>query len=79
MAIPLLAATLLLGQGGPDFGPLSWSTFDSVRAYAAPSTRDLSFQSLDWKPSVFEGLQTAQREDKPVLLWMYFGDPRGHC
>lgn len=69
--------TVVQAQGAP--AALDASTFKRVHAYAAPSEKDLSFQSLDWKPSVFEGLQAAQRADKPILLWQYFGDPRGHC
>ena len=74
-----LCVFLAVGQSGAAPAALDASTFQRVHAYAAPSEKDLSFQSLDWKPTVYEGLLAAQRLDKPILLWQYFGDPRGHC
>jgi hypothetical protein len=58
---------------------LDAGTFEQVRRYATPTNKDLSFQSLDWKPTVLDGINEANRVDKPILLWLYFGDPRGHC
>ena len=72
-------ALLIAAQTGAAPAKLDESTFAAVRAYATPSKRDLAFQEIDWKTSVFEGLVEAQRQDKPLLLWMYFGDPRGRC
>lgn len=77
----LAGAFLLLAVGQTTKLPtqLSTETFAEVRAYATPSKRDLGFQTLDWKPTVLEGINEANRVDKPMLLWLYFGDPRGHC
>lgn len=58
---------------------LSEATFPAIRTHASPTTEDLAFQQLDWHNTVYDGLQASQREDKPMLMWMYFGDPRGHC
>ncbi len=58
---------------------LNEKTFGLVRSHASPTKQDLAFQGIDWKPSVFDGLVQAKREDKPMLMWMYFGDPRGRC
>ena len=40
---------------------------------------DLAWQQIAWKASLIEGLAEAQRLDKPIFLWLYFGDPRGSC
>jgi len=58
---------------------LNESTFSAVRQHASPTPEDLAFQQLDWRNSIYEGLKDSQREDKPMIMWMYFGDPRGHC
>jgi hypothetical protein len=69
---------LAAGQSAtPD--ALDDATFAAVRAHASPTARDLAFQQIDWKNTVYEGVSEAQRADKPVLMWLYFGDPRGHC
>jgi len=58
---------------------LSDESYADVRKHVALSAVDLRFQQLDWHDSVIKGVQQAQREDKPLLLWLYFGDPRGNC
>ena len=58
---------------------LTWGTFEEIKSHASLTTDDLRFQSLDWKTTVFEGLKYGQELDKPVILWLYFGDPRGAC
>jgi len=77
----MLPALLLLGQHTVSVAPqaLSDRTFAAVRAHASLTAQDLAFQGIDWKTSVFDGLLEAQRADKPMVMWMYFGDPRGRC
>lgn len=77
----LVGAFLMLvaGQTAKFPANLSNETFSEVRSYATPTKRDLGFQALDWKPTVLDGINEANRLDKPMLLWLYFGDPRGHC
>jgi hypothetical protein len=58
---------------------LTESTFAAIRTHASPTPEDLAFQNLDWKTTVFDGILAGQKEDKPLIMWMYFGDPRGHC
>ena len=75
----LTFAVLLLGQSVGAPASLNEETFAAVRAHASPTKQDLAFQGIDWQTSVFDGLVRAQREDKPMVMWMYFGDPRGRC
>lgn len=77
--ISVAIAVLVLGQGVKAPGELTDATFAAVHTYATPTKKDLAFQSLDWKDSIYEGLVESQRQDKPMVMWMYFGDPRGHC
>lgn len=85
--VEMVAAALMLtlGQTEPDFlraqppTSLTDATFAEVRRHATPTSADLAFQSMDWRSTIYDGLRAAQAEDKPLLMWMYFGDPRGHC
>lgn len=58
---------------------LSAETFDQVFSYAAPKGQDLAFQQIDWHTSLFSAVNEARQIDKPILMWLYFGDPRGAC
>ncbi|MGV3617414.1 MAG: hypothetical protein ACO1SV_18975 [Fimbriimonas sp.] len=72
-------AALVLTQSAAAPAALTEATFPAVRTHASPTKQDLAFQGIDWKTSIFDGLVQAQREDKPMVMWMYFGDPRGRC
>lgn len=77
-----MLTALLLALASQTVSPpaqLNASTFAQVHAYAQPSSSDLGFMNLDWKSSIHEAINAAREADKPILLWMYFGDPRGHC
>ena len=58
---------------------LTAQTYEAVRGYVAPRPRDLTFQTIRWHDSLLEGANAARREDKPLVLWLYFGDARGGC
>jgi hypothetical protein len=60
-------------------GQLSRDNYGSTRAYVDLRPNDLNFQQIEWHGSVYDGLAAGQREDKPLVLWLYFGDPRGGC
>lgn len=82
MMFSLVVAAGLLGQvnfsdSGP--GKLTAENFDAVKRHASASSADLAWQRIEWKNTVADGLNAGSREDKPVVMWMYFGDPRGHC
>jgi hypothetical protein len=58
---------------------LTAQNYDAVRAHVRPRPSDLNFQKIPWFDSLFEGVVQAQREDKPLVLSLYFGDARGAC
>ena len=75
-----LGLALFLAVGGhAGAGELTWENFEAAREEFGLGAGDLAWRKVDWKSSVFDGVREAQRTDKPVLLWLYFGDPRGRC
>lgn len=58
---------------------LTWQNFDQVAEYVSLKPADENYQKITWHDTVLKGHQLAQMEDKPLLLWLYFGDPRANC
>lgn len=58
---------------------LTDENYASVRKHVDLRPGDLRFQQIDWQERFYDGVARAQKEDKPLLLWLYFGDPRGNC
>jgi hypothetical protein len=40
-----------------------------------PKTDDVCFRTVNWLPTFWDGVMTAQKEDKPILLWAMNGHP----
>ncbi|MBT8045419.1 MAG: hypothetical protein KJO79_10750 [Verrucomicrobiae bacterium] len=58
---------------------LNWNNIDEVENYIRLKPAEENYQKITWHTTVIAGQQKAQQEDKPLLLWLYFGDPRGNC
>ncbi|BDS07166.1 hypothetical protein NT6N_22060 [Oceaniferula spumae] len=58
---------------------LTWKNFDEVANYVRLKPADEIYQTVTWLDTVLAGHQEAQKQDKPLLLWLYFGDPRANC
>ncbi len=58
---------------------LTWKNIEQVEKYLSLKPADENYQKVTWHSTVIAGHQKAQQEDKPLLLWLYFGDPRGNC
>lgn len=58
---------------------LTDATYGRVSELVELKPGDLQFQAVDWRSTAYEGLLESQRADKPLLLWLYFGGPRGAC
>lgn len=58
---------------------LTWKNLDQVEQYLRLKPADENYQKVTWHSTVIAGQLKAQQEDKPLLLWLYFGDPRGNC
>lgn len=79
MRIMMICALLLTQTYAAPPKALTAETFDQVKAYASPGASDMAFQSLDWHSHILDGLVEGNKQDKPVVMNLYFGDPRGHC
>ena len=77
----LWPALLLLQAGLLAAAPerLSDQNYAEVRKHVELRPGDLRFQQVDWRDRVLDGVVQAQKEDKPLVLWLYFGDPRSNC
>ena len=58
---------------------LTWGNVDQVESYVRLKSADENYQMVNWHSTVIAGQREAQKQDKPLLLWLYFGDPRANC
>lgn len=87
MLMAALAALLTAGCGNEAGAPvekeaaeasgLTLASYAAYRADIGPQESDAAWQRIDWLPSYREGLETAAKEQKPILLWVMNGHPLG--
>lgn len=75
----LLLALFLASPAPAQAQNLTRDDYASFRKEIELRAHDLAWQRIDWKANVFDGLALAQRLDRPLFVWLFFGDPRGHC
>jgi hypothetical protein len=78
----LLSAALLLtaacGPGTAGGAPrLDADTLAAWQACIEPDAAELSFERIPWLPSYVEGVQVANAQRMPLLLWIMNGHPLG--
>ncbi|MFN3729959.1 MAG: hypothetical protein ACK4XJ_09635 [Fimbriimonadaceae bacterium] len=49
--------------------------FVEWRTYIRPKPAETSFEALDWKPTLWEGVMEGQRTGKPIVIWAMNGHP----
>ena len=72
-----LLATLVVALAdarGPS-AELNDKTFASWRDRIRPKAAERCFETVRWLPTFWDGVMTAQKEDKPILLWAMNGHP----
>ena len=69
MQLSTLLVVLALGQAPTD------DNWERLRDEIVPTREELRWRAIAWRPSVWEGVLDAQKEDKPVLLWAMNGHP----
>ena len=74
-----LAAGLCLLLAAPADEKLTPKTYEKYKAAIDAKPGELAWQLTEWKKSYWDGLVEAQAKDKPILFWIYEGDPRGGC
>lgn len=52
-------------------------TLDEWRDHLLPSSEDRLWETIPWLPSFSAGLVSADREQRPLLLWLMNGHPLG--
>ena len=57
---------------------LTLANYEKLRDQVDVKPAELRWQQVAWL-SFWDGLVTAQRRDRPIFYWVYFGDPRGGC
>ena len=77
MRIAALAA-LVAGCAGAGAQELTATSWERWRDRIDVKPDELRWQQVSWQP-FWDGLVSAQRQDRPIFYWIYFGDPRGGC
>ena len=72
-----LFVTLVVALTGAEAPPveLNDKTFASWRDRIRPKVAERCFETVHWLPTLWDAVMTAQKEDKPILLWAMNGHP----
>jgi hypothetical protein len=54
---------------------LNDQTFGQWRDRIRPKSEELCFATIDWLPTLWDGVIAAQKQDRPILLWAMNGHP----
>ena len=73
-SLVVTVAVALAGADGPP-AELSDNTFASWRDRIRPKAAERCFETVHWLPTFWDGVMTAQKENKPILLWAMNGHP----
>lgn len=58
---------------------LTWKNYKEVSDYVIGEPSNNNYLKVDWQKTVMDGQVLGAKEDKPILLWLYFGGPLGNC
>lgn len=70
----VLTAFAAIAAGGPS-EELSDKTFAAWRDRIRPKAAGEPSEAVSWLPTFWDGVMTAQKEDKPILLFAMNGHP----
>jgi hypothetical protein len=51
--------------------------FKAVYQFILPSDDDTTWRQVPWIPSLWQGMQIAAKNNKPMFIWAMNGDPLG--
>jgi hypothetical protein len=57
------------------FQDLNADTYEKIRDHVVPAKDELKWLDIGWRPSVWDALVEAQKDDKPILIWAMNGHP----
>jgi hypothetical protein len=76
LLVMVIAGMLTAGRSAADPpGELNFKTLPDWCEVIRPKTDDVCFKTVNWLPTFWDGVMTAQTEDKPILLWAMNGHP----
>lgn len=78
LSLGLLAASSAIAQEKAPY-QLTWQNYDKVAAYASEKESEKLYHTIDWKDTVLEAQQQAYKQDKPIVMILFFGDHRANC
>lgn len=73
-----ISAILAAGVSAANGQQLTQESFERIRKAIDVTPDELRWQKVEWK-SYWDGLTEAQKLDRPIFYWIYFGDPRSGC
>jgi len=51
--------------------------FDTIFDFVVPDKHESKWRQIPWIPSLWEGIETAEKANKPMFIWAMNGDPLG--
>lgn len=75
--IVIVILTFFFGCEKNDQFILNGAKYQMWKEYIQPTEEELKWTCIPWKSSFREGLIDADREQKPLLLWVMNGHPLG--
>lgn len=57
-----------------DFNAESWRAY---HAFVVPQAEELAWRNIAWESALWQAVERARREDKPLLIWAMNGHPLG--
>lgn len=76
LLLPLAAASCVAAQSHP-IQPGPAGSLDRKIAAALPTAAEDRWLKIPWRANVMEARTEAQRQGKPVFLWVMDGNPLG--
>lgn len=79
LACALLAGTALCQDPPalPDFAADLEQNLAAWRTHIRPDQQDLTWEIIPWLTTLADGIRAADKEQKPLLLWVMNGHPLG--
>lgn len=71
--VMMLAALSAIAAAPP--AELNDKSFESWRDWIRPKAEERVVESIAWRPTLWDGVMDAQKEDKPILMWAMNGHP----
>jgi len=58
---------------------LTEETLAKWRDHVVPTAEELRWRAVPWRPTFWDGVVEAHKQEKPVLLWAMNGHPLALC